>query len=102
MVRDLIKSSPRAGELSDIQLEQIYQTIKCESKLYPSAKGDYASTTGYMSFGLAQINMRWHPEVSEAQALDPDFAVPWMVIQFVKGKQREWTCWRNLYAFPDS
>ena len=31
--------------------------------------------------GIAQINSKWHPEVSDEQAFDPNFAIPWMVRQ---------------------
>ena len=49
------------------------------------------------SWGIAQINLRWHPEVTKEQALDPEFAIDFMAKRIEAGKAVEWTCWRSLY-----
>ncbi len=36
------------------------------------------------SWGLAMINLPWHPEVTKAQAIDPDFALEFMAQNFDK------------------
>lgn len=72
--------------------DQLLATLDCESGLNPSAYGD-AST----SVGIAQIHLPAHPEISEAQALDPRFSIDWAARMFAAGKQGMWTCWQNLY-----
>jgi hypothetical protein len=43
------------------------------------------------SYGLAQINLCWHPEVSIASATDLAFSVDWMLDQIIAGKQNQWS-----------
>lgn len=62
---------------------------RCESNLNPNAVGDLDLG---VSRGLYQISRRWHPEVSDAQAFDPDFAAEWAAQRFAAGYAREWTC----------
>jgi len=38
-----------------------------------------------------------HPDVTQAEAEDPIFAVHWTVEQFSEGNAHLWTCWRNLF-----
>lgn len=47
------------------------------------------------SWGLAQIwlDKRGHPEVSRAQAIDPEFAVDWAGKEFAAGKEHEFHCY---------
>ncbi len=46
------------------------------------------------SWGIAQINLDAHQDVSKAQAEDPEFAVRFMAEQFAAGNAHLWTCWR--------
>jgi len=66
--------------------------IRCESEFNPNAVGDNGT-----SYGLAQIHLPAHPSVSKEEALDPKFAVGWMVQAFKEGKGSMWTCYRKLY-----
>mgnify|MGYP003403430693 FL=1 len=69
----------------------------CESH-YKNVQSDiYYKGSREDSWGIAQINLYWHPEVSKAQALDPEFAIDFMAKRFKAGKASEWTCWRNIY-----
>ncbi len=71
---------------------EISGTMKCESGYNPEAVGDLGT-----SFGVAQIHLIAHPDITKAQALDPDFSVKWMAEQFSKGNAHIWTCHRLLY-----
>ena len=94
----LIKTAPKTSSLSPEKQDEIFNTLKCESKFYPNAEGDYSTTTQkYTSFGLAQIHLPAHPDITETQAKDPVFAVYWMVDQFVQKNEWMWTCWKNIY-----
>jgi hypothetical protein len=64
---------------------------KNESHFNPNATGDLhliCARTGSQVYarGLFQITRCYHPEVSDAQAYNPDFAIPWAV-NLMKNKQ---------------
>lgn len=65
----------------------------CESSLNPAAVGDLRLG---VSRGVFQISRRWHPDITDAQAFDPDWSSEWAARQFAKGNARIWTCARNL------
>lgn len=67
-------------------------TINCESGFDPNAIGDLGT-----SFGLSQIHLPAHPDITKAQALDPDFAIQFMAEQFSEGNAKIWTCARMLH-----
>lgn len=67
------------------------RTIQCESGGNPGAVGDQGT-----SYGLAQIHLIAHADVTKGEALDPEFAVRWMARQFALGNQSIWTCARML------
>jgi len=56
---------------------QIKRTLYCESG-YNNIQS-YIVKNGIReeSFGIAQINLPSHPDVSREQALDPDFSIKW-------------------------
>jgi len=48
------------------------------------------------SFGLAQLHLPAHPEITYKQATDPDYALIWIAQHWDK-RHREWkTCMKNL------
>lgn len=78
--------------LYEVSETQLYKTLKCESGLYKDAVGDYGA-----SYGIAQIHLPSHPNISKAQALDPDFAIRFAAKEFAAGNQSAWTCFRILF-----
>jgi len=66
------------------------ETAKCESSLRPHVLGD-----GGESYGLWQIHLKSHPDVSTEQALDPVWATEWSAVKFKKDPTI-WTCYRSL------
>ena len=81
--------------LSQTSENQMLATIQCESggTFNPTAVGDYGT-----SFGLTQIHLPAHPNISKAEAENPDFAINWMAIQFSEGNKGIWSCWNKLYG----
>lgn len=73
----------------DADAKEMTETIRCESRFHPDAVGDNGK-----SFGLAQIHLPAHPDVSKEQALDPDFSIKWMAAHWFQ--KRIWTCARIL------
>lgn len=75
--------------------DEMWQTILCEDRtLDTKARGDKG-----LARGLAQIRSDYHPEVTDAQADDPFFAIEFMAQYFAKGKQSQWSCWNNLFKY---
>lgn len=54
--------------------------------------------TQEQSFGLVQINLPSHTNITLQQAEDPEFAINWMAEEWVAGRQSEWSCWTKLYG----
>lgn len=73
----------------------IIATATCESNLNPKATN---STPREYSVGIAQINLKAHKNITEAQARDVEFAASFMAENFSKGKQSMWSCWTKLYG----
>lgn len=64
--------------------------IKCESNYNPNAVGDNGN-----SFGLVQIYLPAHPNITKEQALDVEFALDFMAKNLKEGRHRMWTCLHN-------
>lgn len=83
---------------------KMMQTIKCEDT---SLEFDKQSDLTYKprnrwklpagsrekSYGLVQIHLPDHPEISYEQAIDPNFAVEFMAQQFAEGNGKIWSCY---------
>lgn len=74
------------------------KVIKCES-MGSTTIQSYYSTNGKResSYGLAQINLIHHPNVTKAQAFDPAFAIDFLGKNIAKGHANWWSCWKILY-----
>lgn len=77
-----------------------YKTLRCESAGWQNIQSLVPNPSGPSgredSWGVAQINLPSHTEVTKAQALDPAFAVDWAAQQFKAGNAWWWTCYREL------
>lgn len=89
----------QASEKYGIDQDVLYNVLYCESTLNPNAQGDWSTTTkSYTSFGIAQIHLPSHPEITKDQALDPVFAIDWTAKQMSEGRSWQWTCWNMKYG----
>ena len=59
----------------------------CESRFDPFAIGDNGK-----SRGLFQIHRDYHPEITNQQAFDIEFATNWTMNMINAGKQNQWAC----------
>jgi len=97
-------------QLVDMYAEKQYKaeilaTIACESgrnkdgTFNPLLQSNFIDSTGARerSYGIAQINIPAHPEITIEEAQDPIFSVKFMAEEFKKGNQWKWTCWRTLF-----
>lgn len=81
--------------------EQVIRVITCETAgtWNPEIQSGHKNVRDggrELSFGLAQIHLPAHPDVSLEEATDPYFAIDWLIEKWKKGKQRIWSCY-NLY-----
>ena len=63
----------------------------CESRFDKLAKGDSGK-----SRGIFQIHKDYHPEITDKQAFDIDYATRWTIKQINAGRQHLWTCDRII------
>lgn len=69
------------------------QVIWHESNYELNAKGDFYDGQ-WNSFGLSQIHLPDHPNVSKEQATDPHFAIEFMAKNLKNGRGKMWTGYR--------
>jgi hypothetical protein len=81
------------AEKYKVSEHQMLVTGKCESSFDKIAVGDKGK-----SFGLWQIHLPAHPDITKEQAFDPVFSTEWTAQEFSKGHQKQWTCWRDNFG----
>lgn len=83
----------RFSDFYGVNREVMSRVIKCESGYNPNAEGDHGT-----SFGLSQIHLPAHPDITKEQALDPEFAIKFMAKEMSQGNSWKWTCWKMIYG----
>lgn len=73
---------------------QVKKVINCESGWNPEATGKLGER------GLVQIWLKQHPYVTEAQAVDPFFAIDFLT-KNLKAHKTWWSCWKIHYGTSD-
>lgn len=86
------------AEKHGVSAAALRAVIYCENKsLNPLAQSGYISATGPNgredSWGLVQIHLPSHPNITKAQAQDVDFSLNFIAQAFAEGKQSLWSCW---------
>lgn len=71
--------------------EKMEFTIKCESRFNTQATN---ITKWEHSVGSSQINLLAHPDITEKQARDFDWATMYMAQQFSLNNAKIWTCYK--------
>ena len=61
---------------------QMERTIECESRFNNIQSTAYQNGAREDSWGIAQIHLPSHPEVSRDEALDEEFTIEWMAKNF--------------------
>jgi soluble lytic murein transglycosylase-like protein len=87
-IQSIINNASTTYNVSTTTLAAV---LNCESTFNPEAVGD--ATT---SFGIAQIHLIAHPEITLQEALNPVWAVDYLASSISQGKGRQWTCYREL------
>lgn len=85
------QSIVKYAKIYNVSAKEMTLVMKCESGLNPHAIGDHGT-----SYGLSQIHLPAHPDISKQQAFDVDFSVEFMAKSFSQGNQGMWTCWKMI------
>lgn len=89
---EIIKSTPdlviEYAEKYNVSPYLMSQIIHCESYGNPNEIGDNGT-----SFGLVQIHLPAHPEVTKEQALDREFSIDFLARHLSMGEARIWSCY---------
>lgn len=78
-----------------------YRTLSCESAGFKDPaiqSGWYHNGIREESYGVAQINLPSHKDITKSQAIDPEWAVIWAAKEFKAGRQYQWSCWKQKAA----
>ena len=81
----LINKVYQTAKVYGVSGYQMERTIECESRFnnIQSTAKDKTGPNGYEdSWGISQIHLPSHPEVSRAEAMDEHFAIEWMAKNF--------------------
>lgn len=81
------------AKVNGVNAEHLVATLRCEAHFKAKAIGD-----GGDSYGLAQINLPSHPEVTPKQALNGYWAIDFTIQAFLGGDAHLWSCWRKYYG----
>jgi soluble lytic murein transglycosylase-like protein len=86
----------RSAEQYGVASTTLDAVLNCESMKNPDAIGDHGE-----SRGISQINSRYHPEVTDEQAFDPEWSIDWTARRISEGEGHEWMCFRMLELSTD-
>lgn len=86
---ELVAYATSEAVAARIEPYTVLAVIECESSWDTHAIGDHGT-----SFGLAQIHLPAHPEVSRETAEDPHFAIDFLVRNLKEGNGRMWSCYQ--------
>ncbi len=91
------------AEKYGIDEEQFVGTLQCESNWQPQKQSDfYKNGKREESYGIAQINLPAHLDVTYDEATDGTWSIEWAAQKFQAGNKKWWTCWRNKYGYDST
>lgn len=96
---ELVQKVYQYAKISGVKSQTMINVIDCEDTTWTANQQSniVRGKEREESYGLAQINLPSHPDISYDQAVDPDFAISYMADQLSKGKGNQWSCYRKLY-----
>lgn len=72
------------------------KVVQCESHGV-NGQSEFLDPTGPNgredSWGIVQIHLPAHPEVTKDEALDREFSIEWMAKKFSEGQSNIWSCY---------
>lgn len=97
----LILYAVTKAEEAGLNPARVKKVIDCETShtWNPDIQSGYKYKNGEreQSFGLAQIHLPAHPDITKEQATDPYFAIDWLISEWKEGRQWQWSCYNMFY-----
>lgn len=94
--RDVIEYIHKYFDEDDVA--EAITTAKCESHLIPQQSMIIKNGVKENSWGVWQIHLSAHTNITKEQAMDIEWSTRWAAEQFRKGNKHIWTCYRNLFG----
>lgn len=96
---DATTTIEKTADKYGIDSEKFLAVAKCEDPdLIPDQQSNYVHKgRREQSYGIFQIDLDYHPEISIASATDPVFASKWAAKEWVAGYESSWSCYTDLY-----
>lgn len=104
----VLSLSLKYGQEYNVSPETIMKLIRCENRdlvfnqqsllHYSRDHKEWGVSAGdqEQSYGLAQIHLPSHPEISYNEAIDPVYAVEFIASQLAKGRGSQWSCYNLI------
>lgn len=90
---ELVRAAARQYGLGDV----FFNTLQCESQGFQNIQSKVPNANGpggyENSWGVAQIDLDYHPEVTRQEALNVEFSIRWAARAFAAGQAHLWACW---------
>lgn len=99
-VKEINELITRYAVKYDVNGDVMREVIQCESQYDPhvQSRKTYDNGAQEESYGIAQIHLPDHPQVSKAEARNPEYAVKFMAQHFAAGNHHLWTCYNRIYG----
>ena len=81
--------------------QKFVDVAKCESDFIPQQSKIWHNGRRENSWGVWQINLDWHPEITQDQAMNVIWSTNWAKDRWLEGKTHLWACYKNYenYSF---
>lgn len=88
----------QSAKNNGVSPETAIAVINCEDTTWQVDKQSdyYKNGKREESYGLAQINLPSHPNISYNEAINPSFAIDYLTSELAAGHGNMWTCYRKL------
>ena len=81
-IQYLIEKIYQVARAHGVNGYQMERTVECESRFNNIQSTAYRNGVREESYGIAQIHLPSHPEVTKEEALNEEFAIEWMAKNF--------------------
>ncbi len=82
----------------NLPAQKFLSVAKCESGLVSQqSKIIRKDGTRENSWGIWQIHLTAHPDITRAQAMNIIWSTNWAAKEWQKGNETKWTCYNNFY-----
>ena len=88
------KEIQEKAEHYNVSASEMNRVIQCESTGSTTIQSWQIQPYGReLSFGLVQIHLPAHPNITKEQAIDPTFAIDFLAKNFAEGRHSMWSCY---------